>query len=412
MTPRKLTRCGLQRKGAIAPLFAFILPILFILAGFAINISHMQLLSTELKVATDAAAHAGGRAMSIYQTTDAAYYHANRVAALNLVGGEPLTVPTNENYMKFGISTRSENGYGRYEFTPVEKSDIDNDTARATSIRVLGTINMPLAFKAMGSFTEFNASRFSIATQVDRDISLVLDRSGSMGYYKDETERTNTLYSLYRHREISYREYRYARYYNYYYSHVISHLSGDLYEYAYDRRYSSHAPRHSRWYYLDLGVDAFLNVLDNTDQEEQVSLVLFDSRARLKTYLDKDFSDVRNIVSQQYPNGATAIGDGMRKGFPPIVSGPNARPFAAKTIVVLTDGNNNRSPDPLNVVRDIVASHNVTIHTVTFTSGANQSAMRQVAQLGGGRHYHADSGDELVDIFEEIANNLPTILTE
>ena len=80
--------------------------------------------------------------------------------------------------------------------------------------------------------------------------------------------------------------------------------------------------------------------------------------------------------------------------------------------MVLTDGQNNRSPDPEDVVRDIVASHNVTIHTVTFTPGADQTSMENVARLGGGRHYHADDGTALIEIFEEIANNLPTILTE
>jgi hypothetical protein len=54
----------------------------------------------------------------------------------------------------------------------------------------------------------------------------------------------------------------------------------------------------------------------------------------------------------------------------------------------------------------------VTIHTVTFGAGADQDAMQSVAEAGYGRHYHAEDGDELVEIFEEIANNLPTILTE
>ena len=88
-------RFSSTRKGAVAPLFACLLPVLFMLSGFAINVAYMQLRSTELKVATDAAAHAGGRAMSIYQTTDAGYQHAQRIAALNEVGGQPLMIPMN-----------------------------------------------------------------------------------------------------------------------------------------------------------------------------------------------------------------------------------------------------------------------------------------------------------------------------
>ena len=73
-------RFSLTRKGAVAPLFACLLPVLFMLSGFAINVAYMQLRSTEIKVASDAAAHAGGRAMSLYQTTDAGYEHAHRGA--------------------------------------------------------------------------------------------------------------------------------------------------------------------------------------------------------------------------------------------------------------------------------------------------------------------------------------------
>jgi Ca-activated chloride channel homolog len=35
-----------------------------------------------------------------------------------------------------------------------------------------------------------------------------------------------------------------------------------------------------------------------------------------------------------------------------------------------------------------------------------------VASNGGGRHWHADDQAELIAVFEEIANNLPTLLTE
>ena len=49
---------------------------------------------------------------------------------------------------------------------------------------------------------------------------------------------------------------------------------------------------------------------------------------------------------------------------------------------------------------------------MTFGEGADEELMEEVALIGGGKHYHAASGAELVAIFEEIANNLPTILTQ
>ncbi len=402
-----------NRRGAIMPLFALILPVLFILSGFAINLAYMQLVSTELKIATDAAAHAGGRAMSIHQTTQDAVEHAQSTALLNNVGGKPLALSTNSSVMKFGLSTRDEGGYGQYQFNEVPRSQVDNGTQRATSLAVISDVQIPMVFGAMPGVSQIAASRRSIATQVDRDIALVLDKSGSMQEYKDYDYKKDTLRSLYYAGDIDYYEYRNGYRYNSFSYNTLTHLNGDLYEFAYDRRYhSGRAARHSRWFYLDLAVEAFLDVLDVTDQEEQVSLVTFSSYAYLNEELLKDYTPIRNRVNNINPSGATAIGKGLQTGLPPIINGPNARTFAAKTIVVLTDGINNRNPDPEDAVRGIVLGNNVTIHTVTFTPGADQTAMKEVARLGGGRHYHANDGGTLVEIFEEIANNLPTILTE
>jgi Flp pilus assembly protein TadG len=208
------------RKGAIVPLFLVLLPVLLILCGFAINLAYMQLVSTELKVATDAAAHAGGRAMSLSQTTDAAIEQAMVTAQTNRVGGKVLEIGTEEGgnpdlYVRFGTSARSNNGYGMYEFTEVSKAEVDSGAARATSVAFVSSTNLPLLFRAHGDFTHFTARRRSIATQVDRDIALVLDRSGSMLYYKDEevlTESINTLYNTWdTWTEDPYTEYGYER---------------------------------------------------------------------------------------------------------------------------------------------------------------------------------------------------------
>ena len=106
----------------------------------------------------------------------------------------------------------------------------------------------------------------------------------------------------------------------------------------------------------------------------------------------------------------------MLTAVPLIFPGPNdtasiARPFAAKTIVVLTDGQNNPGElSPLDAGLKITDKANVTIHTVTLSAGAQSLA--DVAQAGQGQSYHDDDGSNLVAIFEEIANTLPTILTE
>ena len=86
-----------QRNGTVVVLVAIMLPVMLIICAIAINLSYIQLTRTELKIATDAAARAGGRAYSEFQDVNKAKDFAQRAAEMNLVGGEPLVLSTNES---------------------------------------------------------------------------------------------------------------------------------------------------------------------------------------------------------------------------------------------------------------------------------------------------------------------------
>jgi Mg-chelatase subunit ChlD len=403
-----------NRKGAVLPFFALLLPIIFLLCGLAINTAHLQLLKTEMKISTDAAAHAGGRAMSIFQNTQDAIDWAEFVASQNQVGGQPLQIDV-QQYVDFGFSNRSGNGIGRYSFSERNRAAVDSGAAQANSIQVIGHRNIPLVIRAIPNISSVDVSARAVATQVDRDIALVLDRSGSMLEYKDQDALEDEIRNDYYNYRIGYWEAVDAIRgpYRSFSRNVMNNLNGDMYEYAYDvRNRWWKGPRHSRWHQLDEAVDAFLDVLDDTDQEELVSVATFSSSARLDQALTLDYDPIRTMVGDTDPSGSTAIGQGIQEAVPSIMTAASARPFAAKTIVILTDGINNRNPNPVTVTQNLMQQYNITIHTVTFTSGADQTAMEDVADAGFGTHYHANTGNELIDIFEEIANNLPTILSE
>ena len=106
------------RRGSVLGLMAVVLPVLAILAAFCINCAQMQLTRTELMVATDAAARAGGRALSELQTISAAKTAAITTAALNDVGGEPLRLSPDESAheIEFGRTTQPDGLLGRYHF--------------------------------------------------------------------------------------------------------------------------------------------------------------------------------------------------------------------------------------------------------------------------------------------------------
>ena len=77
----------------------------------------------------------------------------------------------------------------------------------------------------------------------------------------------------------------------------------------------------------------------------------------------------------------------------------------------MTDGNFNVGGDPTPSAQ-LAAGRNHDIHTITFSNGANQQIMQDVAGIGGGNHIHADNGDDLADAFREIARSFSVTLIQ
>ncbi|MGB7346778.1 MAG: VWA domain-containing protein, partial [Pirellulaceae bacterium] len=407
----------MSRRGTVMTLMAFILPVLAILAAFCVNTAHMQLTRTELIVATDASARAGGRAFSEIQTVAAAKDAAKVTAALNTVDGNPLKLRDNDsaNEIEFGKTNQYNGTSSRYHFEKIPTSQIDNGTV-ASAVRVNGVRDfnslsgrVPLIIPGLLDQHDFGTTQASVAMQVDRDISMIIDRSGSMDDVDFDWPNGTSPWSYSTLNAGVSAGMLTTRYGRYYYASGVNQL--EYKQWAWEDHYNLGPAPRPAWQDLVAAVNAFLDVLDTTSQEEQVSLASYSSYATLDTLLEKDHQIVRNKVASLYPSGNTAIGRGMESGINALLDSA-ARPFAAKTMVVMTDGIHNTGVSPVTVAQGFMSSYLLTIHTVTFGEGADQALMQQVASIGGGKHYHAADGDQLIAIFQEIANNLPTILTK
>ncbi|MFG0253626.1 MAG: VWA domain-containing protein [Rhodopirellula sp. JB053] len=415
---RRLHAQARPRVGGVTVLLAVVLPVLAILAAFAINSAHMQLTKTELMIASDAAARSAGRTFSEEQTVEAAKQAAVITAALNNVNNEPLQISASDEYGEIEFGYSEQNGSsGRFIFNKIPTSQVNGNELTVSSVRINAKRDssseggkVELIFPSLMARKDFSPTNSSVAMQVDRDISLVLDRSGSMewpdydwpsGFNMWSRDAMNAAADA----NIIY----YNRRGNAYYS---SGQNEDTYKEFMWEEYLDLGPRPpTPWESLVVAVDAFLDVLEETPQNEQVSIASYSSSGTLDIYLTHNYEDVRQTVADLRTGGSTAIGRGMQSG-ETAFEHANARPFASKTMVVMTDGNHNTGTNPDTVARSMMNNDNVNIQTVTFSDGANQADMQEVARIGAGKHYHADSGEELVSAFQEIANNLPTILTK
>ena len=364
------------RRGGMLVLIAVCLPLFIIAAAFAVDVAYMQLTRTELRTATDAAARAGAKTLSLSQNQNTARAAAVAAAAKNKVAGVGLKL-TNDQ-IQIGRGAQS-NSTSRFNFT---QGGTQPNAVRVTGKRTAGSAAGPVGLmlgRFMGVET-FEPVHVATSTQLDRDICLVVDRSGSMMWSVDG-----------------------------------SNISGGA--------CAKPNMSRSRWGGLYTAVNAFLSELDSTLQEEQCALVSYSSSdwscsfycntSDINAPLDFNYSPIRtqmNNLSSRAVKGSTAIGAGIDNGVK-VLTSSSVRPFAVKTMVVMTDGLHNSGGDPVVAARK-AAAKNITINTVTFSYEADVTRMRQVAEVTGGKHFHAPNSAALEAIFRDIASTLPVMLTE
>jgi hypothetical protein len=232
--------------------------------------------------------------------------------------------------------------------------------------------------------TTFEPRQIATASQVDQDVVLVVDRSGSMAWDESGNEG--------------------------------SYPSGC------NQCTAPHATL-SRWSSAATAINAFLDAIEQTRPIEHVSIVSFSSNssscgrsvqsATIDSNLSVNYSLARAPIAQMSSLplvGSTNIAAGIDKAVQ-VLTGAGARPFAQKTIIVMTDGQWNEGRSPVLAARD-AAALGIKIHSITFSENADESSMQSVAVEGGGKHFHAPNGDALKQIYEEIAFTLHIILTE
>jgi len=325
-------------------LLSIAMVIFMITAALSIEIARLQLARTELRTSTDAAAKAAAEALSRTQDRDIAVARGRQIAAENQVNGEPLQL--RESDFLFGRSEENATS-GRFVF--------NTDTRPFNSVRVNGERSnrsasgpIPLLFGATLNREVFETRQQATATFIERDVVLVVDRSGSMAGTK----------------------------------------------------------------FVDLrnAIAIFVATLNDTPVKEEIGLASYSDQATVDAELTEDLAFVGSKMRELRTGGFTSISRGMMAG-QTILEGSRSRDFVERTMIVMTDGLHNRGPEPRGVAQAL-ADDDVVIHTITFGRGADQTRMRQIANIGRGRHFHAENGEQLKQAYREIALTLSTIITE
>jgi Ca-activated chloride channel homolog len=312
--------------------------------AFSVDIAYMNLTKSELRSATDAASKAAAETLARTQDRSAAIIKGQQIALENRVANKPLQLRDSD----FTFGRSAADASGKFVFS--------NVNTPINSVRVIGqrtnaslSGNVSLFFGRILGVNSFQPEELSTATFIQRDIVLVVDRSGSMNDFNKFNE-------------------------------------------------------------LRSAVGVFISILDSSPVEERVGLASYSTTETEDVQLTDNLPLINNAFLRMPVDGFTNISGGIDAGGRIMARG-RSRDFVERTMIVLTDGLQNRGR-PARIAAQEQAALGTTIHAITFGTDADQSSMRDIAQIGGGRFFHANNGAQLRQVFEEIALTLSTILTE
>lgn len=394
----KANRTGVSAILIVAMLFVFVVS-----AALTVDISYMQLVRTELRAATDAAAKAGAEALARTESQRQATRAAKRYASLNKVGGRTFKISKHD--VKFGRVVA--NAAGRYQFS-------ENATP-ANAISIVGKVGggartsaIPLFFAKSLGHNDFTTSHSATASQQDVEVCLALDRSGSMLF-----DLTGVDWSYPRNNP------RLSSWWRW----------GTLWR----NNLSPPNPNGSRWAVLQSAVDVFLQEAGNNDLPPRVGLVswgadytmpiapgtVFKSATVDFALPDKNSSNWNNNslriekaidnLSVKPMMGGTNMSAGIDAAVAELTKS-QASTLANKIIILLSDGVWNSGRDPIDAARD-ARDAGIVVHSVSLLS-RDQATLKDVARITGGKFYATTDEQELRAAFLELARTLPIILTD
>jgi len=368
-------RARRARHGAVIPMLAIMLPVIVILAAFAINIAYLELNRTEMFIASDAASRATGREFMFSNNVNGARARGRDAANRNLIGGKPLQL-ANSDFV-FGQAARAGIS-NRYSFSP---GGFNPNAVEVTAKRTTGSLDGPLKVLMPTPFaiSEVESSQTSRSNQIEVDVVLVIDRSGSMAYASNEPAVFPPI--------------------------PAAAPTGWL--------FNGPAPFPSRWRDAVTAVDVFLFELAASPINELVGLVTYNGNTSIDQTLTSDYNAIRlalNNYTVFFQSGSTNIGGGIADGQNCFAISAT-RPVAAKVMIVLTDGIDTVGSDPIEEA-EYAADQQIMIFTITFSDEADQATMQSVASSALGKHYHATNLASLSLIFKDIARQLPVLISK
>jgi len=157
--------------------------------------------------------------------------------------------------------------------------------------------------------------------------------------------------------------------------------------------------------------EAAVTFLKMGNPEDEYFLETFSSRPQVAEDFTTDVSKLQNKLVFQTANGMTAMYDAVYVSLEKLKEGSNPK----KALLLITDGEDNRSRYTFSNIREYVKEQNVQIYAIGIVSDFNsqlgsgrtgRALIEELADLTGGHAFFPDSVYDLEDICTKIAIEL------
>lgn len=152
--------------------------------------------------------------------------------------------------------------------------------------------------------------------------------------------------------------------------------------------------------------DALARFIQTSHPEDEYSLVSFNEAAELLLDRTRDSEALLARFGNVHPQGHTALYDAVVLGLEALAHGR----YAKRALIVISDGEDNRSRSTFNQVKRKLQESGVTVYTILIGPLLPRSnggaVMDEVAAASGGKSFFPSDAEAMNESFEQIALEL------
>ena len=166
---------------------------------------------------------------------------------------------------------------------------------------------------------------------------------------------------------------------------------------------------------IEYAKKAVRSLIDQLQEGDYFSFVIYDNVVQVLrgSQRVRDKRDLRDLLDEVYPRGATNLGGGLIAGLEQVERHLD-REFLNR-VILLSDGLANRGitdPYELRRIAQRYRSKSISVTTMGVGLDYNENLMMGLSQSGGGNYYFIESPNSLASIFRKELRSLSSIVAQ